>query len=335
MFKKILIGIVVVAVIALAGWRLFFSKDNVSKNIAERRENLTAYHMEATMDIQAGEDNRSYFVTTDYSSIDHEDHFRVSLLDKNINQEQIILRNAKGVFVLTPMLNQVYQFKGDWPLNSPKPYLYHSMLSAFDGNHEIKKMDDGYLVNFKPNYENAPTWTKEDMKFSADLKPLWINIYDDASNVVVKIVFSEVDFEPKYSDNFFDVTANMEEARKNMSSSTMAEESDLPLYPAGADVSCVLKEETEATVSGDKVYILTYEGSKSFTIVQNILEPHEEMQTQIVSGTMVDILGVMGYMTGNNLTYAYNGVRYNIYSDSLSVSEMIEIACGMEVVTMK
>lgn len=335
MFKKILIGIVVVAVIALAGWRLFFSKDNVSKNIAERRENLTAYHMEATMDIQSSEDNRSYFVTTDYASFDNNDHFRVSLLDKNINQEQIILRNDKGVFVLTPMLNQVYQFKGDWPLNSPKPYLYHSMLSAFDGSHEIKKMDDGYLVNFKPNYENAPTWTKEDMKFSTDLKPLWINIYDDASNVVVKIVFSEVDFEPKYSENFFDVTANMEEARKNMSSSTMAQDDDLPLYPAGADVSCVLKEETEATVSGDKVYILTYEGSKSFTIVQNILEPHEEMETQVINGSMVDILGVMGYTSGKNLTYAYNGVRYNIYSDSLSVNEMIEIACGMEVVTMK
>ena len=41
------------------------------------------------------------------------------MLDKGINQEQIIIRNADGVYVLTPALNQVYKFKGDWPLNIP------------------------------------------------------------------------------------------------------------------------------------------------------------------------------------------------------------------------
>ena len=335
MLKKILVGVVIVAVIALAGWRLFFSKDNVSKSIEDMNKNLTAYHMEATMDLNAGEDVRSYFVTTDYKLEDNQDFFRVSLLDKNINQEQIILRNDKGVFVLTPMLNQVYQFKGDWPLNTPKPYLYHSMLDAFKGNHEIKKMDDGVLVSFKPNYENAPTWTKEDMKLSSDLKPLWINIYDDASNVVAKVVFSKVDFEPTFAENYFDVQANMEESRKNMSSSTMATPDDLPLYPAGADVSCVLKEETEASINGETVHILTYEGTKSFTVVQSIVTPNQTMVTTAIDGSMVDVLGVYGYIQGKNLTYVYNGVCYNIYSSALSVAEMVEVAAGMEVVAMK
>lgn len=41
------------------------------------------------------------------------------MIDKDINQEQILLRNKDGVYVLTPVLNQVYTFKGDYPLNSP------------------------------------------------------------------------------------------------------------------------------------------------------------------------------------------------------------------------
>ena len=37
-----------------------------------------------------------------------------------------MLRNKEGVYVLTPKLNQVYQFKGDYPLNSPKPYFHYN-----------------------------------------------------------------------------------------------------------------------------------------------------------------------------------------------------------------
>ncbi len=335
MLKKVIIGILIAAVCVLAGWKIFFSKDDLSKSIENRVENLTAYHMEATMDIDAGEDTRSYYVTTDFELKEEQKFFRVSLLNKSINQEQIILRNDKGVFMLTPVLNQVYQFKGDWPLNSPKPYLYHSMLDAFNDKHEIKKMEDGYLVSFNPKYENTPSWSKEEMKFSNDLKPLWINIYDDTSNVVAKVVFSKVDFEPKFNEGYFDVATNMEEARKNLSSSTMARPDDLPLYPAGADVSCVLKEETESSVNGESVHILTYEGNKSFTIVQRILTPYQEMMTSVIDGSMVDVLGTIGFVNGHYLNYEYNGVGYSIYSASLTVAEMVEIAGGMEVVAMK
>ena len=39
--------------------------------------------------------------------------FKVSLFDKNLNQEQILLRNEEGVFVVTPSLNQIFKFEGD------------------------------------------------------------------------------------------------------------------------------------------------------------------------------------------------------------------------------
>lgn len=335
MLKKVIIGILIVAVIALAGWKIFFTKDDLSNSLENRNQNLTAYHMEGNMEMLSGEEKREYMVTTDFSKKEDNSYFRVSLMNKSIQQEQILLRNDKGIFMLTPTLNQVYQFKGDWPLNGPKPYLYHSMLDGFDAKHELKKMDDGYVLTFTPQYENAPKWTKEEVKFTKELKPLWLNIYDDANQPVVKMTFTKVDFEPTFEDNYFDVNHNMEEARKNLSSSTMATQDDLPLYPAGADVSSVLKEETETMVNGKTTHILTYEGNKSFTIIQSIVTPNEEMQEEQVNGKMVDVLGTIGFMNGNYLSYVYNGVSYHIHSNTLSVAEMVEIASGMEVVTMK
>lgn len=335
MIKKVLIGIVVLAVIVLAGWKLLFSSDDVGKAIADAKENLIAYHMEATMDIENGDETRNYFVTTDYMKEDSKDFFRVSLLDKNINQEQIILRNTDGVFVLTPLLNQVYKFKGDWPLNTPKPYLYHSMLDSFDKDHEVKTVEDGYLVSYAPNYKNAPSWAKQDMKFSKDLKPLWINIYNPNNEAVVKIVFSKADFAPTFAEDFFKVDANMANAREGMSQSTSATIDDLPLYPAGADISAVLKEQTETKINGEEVHILVYEGTQSFTIIQSIIEPTEEMVVNEIDGELVELTGGFGYVTYNYLTYVYNGVSYRIHSSNMTVAQMVDIANGMQVVVMK
>ena len=39
MFKKIVIGVIVLGVIALAGWKIFFSGGDVSTTIEKRKEN--------------------------------------------------------------------------------------------------------------------------------------------------------------------------------------------------------------------------------------------------------------------------------------------------------
>ncbi len=334
MVKKIIAGVLIVAIVALAAWKLFFDKSDVGDKLDQINQNLVAYHMEATMDLLDDEETRSYFVTTDYQKKDEQDYFRISLLDKNINQEQILLRNQNGVYVLTPMLNQVYQFKGNYPLNSPKPYLYHSMLEVFNGDHEVKNMDDGYLISNQPKYENNPEWAKQDIKLSSDLKPVWVNIYNAENEIVVKVTFSKVDLEPTFSDTYFDVSSNMEESRKNMApSGGSITEEDLPLIPTNGEVYGSLREQTEATVNGKTVYILTYEGDHPFTVVQSIVSESQDLLVSEVNGSIVEFTYGVGYVNGYNLTYIYNGVNIDIYSETLTVNQMVAIANSMDVIT--
>ena len=169
---------------------------------------------------------------------------RISLLDKNINQEQIMLRNKEGVYVLTPSLNQVYSFKGDYPLNSQKPYLYHSMLQALDGNYNIEKVSDGYLLSFAPKYENSPTWVKEDVKLSSDFKPVWVNIYDNNNSLVCSINFTKVEFNIDLKDDDFNVEINMNKAKETALEITRSEE-ELPLMVVENIVNSELQENTK------------------------------------------------------------------------------------------
>lgn len=333
MIKKIIAGILVLAIVVLAGFKIFYKGDNVNKKLETLGENLTSYHTEATMEVSSSDETRTFYVTVDYKKDNEDNLFRISLLDKNINQEQIMLRNKDGVFVLTPKLNQVYQFKGDYPLNSPKPYLYHSLIDVVKANKtNVEKLSDGYLISYDCEYENSPSWKKQDVKLSSDLKPVWVNIYDESNNVLVEVTFSKVNLESTYSENFFDVNKNMETSRNEVISSS--NEVELPYLPE-LSVSSTLKEQTEAIVNGETIYILTYEGSKEFTLTQRLLEDSEEMITKEVSGSIVELPLGIGYYNNQNLMFIHNGVEYHVYSDSLSVNEMIEVLDSLDAVVEK
>jgi hypothetical protein len=235
---------------------------------------------------------------------------------------------------MQPALNQVYQFKGDWPNNSPKPYIYKSLLETIKGEHDLRTMDDGYLVTSSPKYQNATSWVKQEIKFSKNLAPLWVHIYDGNGTLKVKVTFNKFELNPNIDDQIFDVQSNMEVARENAGEIT-AKLEDLPLFPIGVDINATLKEQTQSTVNGEVVHILSYDGSKPFTVVQRLLEENEETVTSEIEGVMCDLIDGIGFFKNKTLSYVYNGVEYKIFSDVLTVSELIDIANGMEVVATK
>ena len=240
--KRIILLVLIVLLVGFGIYKLV-SKNNkgIKSQVNEVTENLNAYHMEANMEFHNGDDLREYLVKVSYKKDGSTPLFRVSLFDKGVNQEQIIIRNKNGVYVLTPALNQVYKFKGDWPLNGAKPYLYQST----------------------PNYKNSPNWTKQEMKMTSQLKPIWVHIYDKDNNIAVKVTFIKVEFDPTFADNYFEVSDNMTQARSELTTPTTSTINDLPLYPTNAIISATLKEQSVIQVGDMTQHILTYEGEEA------------------------------------------------------------------------
>ena len=54
-----------------------------------------------------------------------------------------------------------------------------------------------------------------------------------------------------------------------------------------------------------------------------------------VSGSLVELPLGIGYYNNKNLLFIHNGIEYKIYSDTLSVSEMIEVLDSMDKITEK
>lgn len=335
MFKKIMVAVLILALLGVGVWKVFFSKPSINDTLQNVNKNLSSYQLEANMELNNGEEQRKFNVVVSYTKKEDKDLFRVSLYDTTINQEQIMLRNEEGVYVLTPTLNQVYEFKSGWPLNSAKPYIYQSLLDVFNGEYTTKKVDDGIIVISEPNYKNAPQYSKQEIKFTKDLTPLWVHLYNDKNEVLVNVTFTKVETGVEFSEDYFNLSKNMEESRKNLSSTTASTFDDLPLALTGIDMNVSVKDQTSASINGDKVYIMSYEGEANFTVVQKIINSSEEMSVTEVDGDLVLLVNGFAALDSDKVTYLYNGVECVIYGDNLTVNSYIDIANGLEVVGIK
>lgn len=338
--KRIVVILLIVGLLAFGAWKFIFNKtNNIEQNAQETLENLDSYYMEASMEFFKGEDSRKYTVKVAFKKAADNDLFRVSMYDNASEQEQIMLKNEDGVFVLTPALNQVYKFKGDWPLNGHKPYLYQSMIETIQGTSDISKLDEGYLIVSTPEFKNMPSWSRQEMKMTKDYKPEWVHIYDNNNDVAVKISFTKVEFNPTFADNYFAVDTNMSESRENLTTSTSSSIYDLPLYPVNADVDATLKEVSNITIDNGHQVMLTYSGVQGFTVLETAISGYDEMTIIEVNGEIVDIYGTIGYAVSNSninkLYFTYNGISYQIWSDTENVATLVEIASGMERVVIE
>lgn len=330
MKKKIMI-IAAAAVVVIAFLFLFLREKPFEDRLQQTLGSLNSYLLEGVMEVAEGEDTKSYDVSVKYLKQDDQDYFRVAMKDSGMDQEQEIIRNAEGVFVVTPTLNQIFKFQGNWPSNSLKPYLLQSMREiAADESAQIEQTEEGYQISAGVNYPNNRNFTQQEMVFSDDLKIKSVQIFDDDHVLQMKMLFSKVDYEPGLTAEDFQVPQQLE---KETAAEPITDE-DLPLMPMET-FGAVLSNSSVVENDGKVQYVLEYTGEKNFTIVEEVAESEETTQTIIMSGSLVDGLNMVGRYDGNHMTSVINSVRYTIYSDDLSEEEMSAVLQSMQVGVMK
>ena len=330
MKKKIMI-IAAAAVVVIAFLFLILREKPFEDRLQQTLGSLNSYLLEGVMEVAEGEDTKSYDVSVKYLKQDDQDYFRVAMKDSGMDQEQEIIRNAEGVFVVTPTLNQIFKFQGNWPSNSLKPYLLQSMREiAADESAQIEQTEKGYQISAGVNYPNNRNFTQQEMVFSDDLKIKSVQIFDDDHVLQMKMLFSKVDYEPGLTAEDFQVPQQLE---KETAAEPITDE-DLPLMPMET-FGAVLSNSSVVENDGKVQYVLEYTGEKNFTIVEEVAESEETTQTIIMSGSLVDGLNMVGRYDGNHMTSVINSVRYTIYSDDLSEEEMSAVLQSMQVVVMK
>ena len=209
--KKKAIVIAAVAVVLIMAIFLIFRDQPFNQQFRETTAGLTSYLLEGDMEITKGEDIKSYALSVKYLKEQEQDYFRVSLTDKDLNQEQEIIRNQEGVYVITPSLNQIFKFEGNWPTNSLKPYLLQSMGEIMDQDGvQVEKTADGYRVSATVTYPNNHNFNVQEMLFDADAKIQYLEIFNADHVSQLKLSFTKVDYAPGLTVEDFAIPDQLE-----------------------------------------------------------------------------------------------------------------------------
>lgn len=324
MNKKI-IAIVAGGVVVLGAVFCFlkFKTSSLDKMMKQAKD-YQNYEMVCNMEMLENDELKSYQVTSTYASIEDKDYYKVELYDKSLNQVQVIVRNDDGVFVLTPSLNQAFQFKSEWPNNSPKPYIYQSLLTFLDEN-KSEKVKDGYIVNGNMSYENDERVKTQEIKFDKELKPVYVTVYDQDGTEIIKLTSSSFKANQDVKKEAFTQETIMKESQTRYKTVSAS----LPLYPV-ALMGSTLSNEKVTKIDQTTNHILKFTGEKSFTIIESAVSQSEALNVEVINSDLIDLIDGFAFEKDNQMTYVSSGIVCSLYSNDLTKAEMIAVLSSMQ-----
>ncbi|KIY22749.1 LolA family protein [Mesobacillus subterraneus] len=332
MKKKLLLllaGLMVIFALAACGTK---SQESVVKDLDGTLNDLKSYKAKAKMTLQMGTEPQVYDV-----EIWHKEpsFYRVNLKNAQKDQSQMILRNEEGVFVLTPALNKSFRFQSEWPKNSSQAYLYESLITDILEDKEAKfsATKEHYVFETKTRYQNNKMLpTQEIILNKKNLTPVSVKVMDPDRNALVTVEFSDVKFDASFDKDAFDMKKNMTAAQLEVQVMANVEDKEFTVkYPVAELPNVKLVDEKEITTENGKRVILTYDGDKSFTLIQEKADAMPAMSSPItMTGKPVDLGFTIGAMNETSVSWTHLGVDYMLASTDLSQEELEMVAKSVQ-----
>jgi len=302
------------------------SKVNSSKN----------YKIIATLDIFRNEDKYSYDIESTYKK---NDYFKVKLINKQNNHEQIILKDESYVYVLTPSLNKIFKFQSEWPYNNSQIYLLQPIIKDIktDKNKIFENVGDNYIITSKVNYSNEKDFKKQKVYFDKEKNITKIEVLDEKSNVKMSLNIVSIEYNIKLDEDYFNISKYQnniddkqnEELENKTETTTESSKISEILYPMYVPQNTyLLAQDVINTDNGERV-ILTFSGDSKFTFIQeNTLKKDEQ---KYINGEPHLILDTVGTITDSTVSWISDEIEYSVISDTLSIDELLMVAQSIKV----
>lgn len=337
--KKIFLSLILVMVLLLTGCGSV-SKEKLRDDFINDIKDLKSYYMTGELSVNNNDDTYTYDVSVSYSS---PDNFKVVLLNKANNYEQIILRNTTGVYVINTSLNKSFKFQSEWPYNNSQSYLLQSLITDLknDENYEFTEKDGNYVFKVDVCYPNNKELVKENIHLDKNANLKYVEVLDanDIPRITFKVI--EIDQKANFKDNYFEIDEKKElednEDKTNINDSSETETNTTgkiedALFPLYLPANTVLSnKEVIETTSGERV-IMTFSGDSSFILVQENVSKEEEFTIIPSYGEPYLLIDTVGALTDTSYTWISSGIEYYIVSDVLSTNELLEVAKSINVV---
>ena len=297
----------------------------VIKKYKNTLEKNSYYTMSGQMDIVSNEEMYNYDINVLYLK---PDYYRVSLINKQSNHEQIILKNKNGTFVVTPSLNKSFKFQSDWPYNSSQVYILSSLLKDLESDDNVlyEEVDKKYVLSSTVDYPNNTNLLSQRITFSEEILPEKVSVYDKDGNECITLKISKIDFKNKLKEEDFNID-DIESSSETTTTSSI----DEVMYPMYLPVGTKFKSEETIKSDESERVILTFSGDKSFILIEEASLVPDELEVTTTSGELVFYENILGSLNESSLNWSMNGKDYYLIGNNMSNDELLKVASSMSV----
>ncbi len=292
------------------------------KDIKKKLGDLESYTMSGELNMYNGDDTYTYNVSVNYKK---DDLYRVSLVNKVNNHEQIILRNTESVYVLTPSLNKSFKFQSDWPYNNSQIYILERLINDIDSDNKrtYEHQDKEHIFTSKVNYSTNTALVKQKVYFDKEHNLKKVEVYNENDEVAMMFTITKFEENPRLDDNIFELNNNLDSSTKE---STMSKTIDDVIYPMYLPSNTYLTSQDRVSKDNGERVILTFTGDKSFTLVEETITVSKELEQNITYGEPDIVIDTVGAVTDYSVNWMSNGVEYSVLADNLDKDEMMTVA---------
>ena len=219
------------------------------------------------------------------------------------------------------------------------------------------------------NYPNNSTLYSEKIYIDDDYNVSKVEVLDKDSNVKIILEVSNIDYNPKFGDDFFlldsliteevesnekdDNLENREEKNNNSEKKDDLIESEKEIdsteinenkeeqsqntsnilediiYPLYVPQNTHLSTEDTVLTDNGNRAILTFSGDNPFILVEEVSYRYDDMEIIPVNGDPLMLADSIGAISNNSLYWTSNGVDYYLSSTSMDIEELMTIAEGL------
>ncbi len=301
-------------------------KKDVIKELEKKVDGLNSYYIKGELEIINNEDNYTYDVEVSYKK---EDNFKVDLINKTNNHEQIILKNSEGVYLLTPSLNKSFKFQSDWPYNNSQIYLLQTLIKDIKNDEEktIEETENGYKITTNVNYANNRNLTKQYIYTDKNANITSVEIVNNNNIIKMKMKFTKIDLGATYKDDYFDLNKNM----KNVETESTIKTIEDIIYPMYMPENTYLKSQDTINLDDGERVILTFAGEKPFTLIEQTVSVTDDYEMTMIYGDPEILLDTIGSITDNSVSFISNGIEYYAVSEVLDQKQLLEVVNSISV----
>lgn len=301
------------------------SPEKVVKKVEKAWGDHEGYTLQANMEMQSGGQKKEYGIEVWHTK---PELYRVEVVEKESDTRQIIVKNVDGVYIVAPSLNKTYEFQSEWPAKNSQAYFIHTLMNDLKSDKDLKMTETDNQFEFEVATQNTDKTGLPLQKIQIDKKsfaPVQVTLFDEAGAEKIKIAFDKVNFKEIHASKEYtiDTTAEQNEDAPE------TKNTETTYYPTHEFANTKLIDE-KVIMDGDRLRtILTYEGDKRYTLMQEPAVASNTMIPVFASGEIAQVGGVFGTVTENSLTWEDNGKSFFLASHNLSIHEMVEVANSM------